>query len=173
MKTRFRNSLLFGTALTCLTLSSVACVPANAEHHYDDDSNMPLREQETIQKSFPGTHKLLSVDNVFGTIEVVGGQSDHVEIVVTKTFRAESRERMEAAKKEVTLDITDQPDLLKLYVNGPFRCNCDCDGGCSHGCGSHGDQGYQVQFDFPIRVPRNIDLQLKTLNSGPINVRDV
>jgi hypothetical protein len=103
----------------------------------------------------------------------VGGQSDQVEIVVTKTLRAESKERMEAAKKEVTLDVTDQPDLLKLYVNGPFRCNCDCDGGCGQGCGWHGDQGYQVKFDFQIRVPRNIDLRLKTVNSGRIDVRDV
>jgi hypothetical protein len=173
MKTRFRNSLLFGTALICFTLISVACFRANAEHRHDDDSSMPLREQETIHKSFPGAHKLLAVDNIFGSIEVVGGQSDQVEIVVTKTLRAESKERMEAAKKEVTLDVTDQPDLLKLYVNGPFRCNCDCDGGCEHGCGRHGDQGYQVKFDFQIRVPRNIDLKLKTVNSGRINVRDV
>jgi hypothetical protein len=134
---------------------------------------MPLREQETIRKLFTGAHKLLAVDNIFGSIEVVGGQSDQVEIVVTKTLRAESKERMEAAKKEVTLDITDQPDLLKLYVNGPFRCNCDCDGGCNHGCGGHGDQGYQVKMDFQIQVPRNIDLKLKTVNSGRINVRDV
>lgn len=167
-----KNRFQIGTFLGLMFLT-LAAASVNAEHRHDDDSNMPLREQETIQKSFPGAHKLLSVDNIFGSIEVVGGQSDQVEIVVTKTLRAESKERMEAAKKEVNLDITDQPDLLKLYVNGPFRCNCDCDSGCSHGCGWRGDQGYQVKFDFQIRVPRNIDLKLKTVNSGHVNVRDV
>lgn len=145
-------------------------------HHDDFDSGMPVREQETIRKSFSGAHKLLAVDNVFGSIEVVGGQSDHVELVITKTLRAESKERMEAAKKEVTLDVTDQPDLLKLYVNGPFRCNCDCDGdgSCHQGCGDrHGDRGYQVKMDFQIQVPRNIDVKLKTVNSGHVSVREV
>ena len=169
-KTRFLIPAWLGTMMMLVTLYPI---PVAAEGRHDDDREMSLREQETIRKSFTGAHKLLLVDNIFGSIEVVGGQSDKVEIVVTKTLRADSQEHMEAAKKEVTLDVTDQPDLLKLYVNGPFRCNCDCDGGCGHGCGWHGDQGYQVKFDFQIQVPRNIDLKLKTVNSGRINVRDV
>jgi hypothetical protein len=153
-------------------------VQANAGYHgrHDDESDfsMPLREQETIRKTFTvgEAHKLLDVDNIFGSIEVVGGQAGQVELVVNKTLHAESKERMEAAKKEVTLDITDQPDLLKFYVNGPFRCNCNCD---SDGCcsGWHGDRGYVVKMDFQLHVPRNIDLKLKTVNSGHVNVRDV
>ena len=151
-----------------------------AGHHEDSDSDFPLSEQETIRKSFSvGTaRKLLDVDTIDGSIEVVGGQSEKVELVVTKTIRAESKERMEAAKKEVTLDITDQPDLLKFYVNGPFRCNCDCDGGCKdtakEGCrGWHGDHGYQVKMDFQLQVPINLDLRLKTVNGGHVSVRNV
>jgi hypothetical protein len=174
MKNKFRFPALLGVIVLFLWRGPVGGVQASAEGRHDDsDSGMPLREQETIRKSFTGAHKLLAVDNIFGSIEVVGGQTDQVELVVTKTLRAESKERMEAAKKEVTLDITDQPDLLKLYVNGPFRCNCDCDGVCDHGCGWHGDKGYQVKMDFQIQVPRNIDLKLKTVNSGRISVRDV
>jgi hypothetical protein len=133
-----------------------------------------VQEQETIRKTFTvgGAHKLLDVDNIFGSIEVVGGQPDQVELVVNKSIRAESKERMEAAKKQVTLDITDQPDLLKFYVNGPFRCNCNCDGeGCCSG--GRADRGYVVKMDFQLHVPRNIDLKLKTVNSGHVNVRDV
>src|SRR5262245_42860699 len=180
MRRRAVLGLISAFALFFLSLGPVSSVNASGtgrhDHDDDNDSGMPLREQETIRKTFAvgGAHKLLDVDNVFGSIEVVGGTGDQVQLVITKTFRAESKERMDAAKKEVNLDITDQPDLLKLYVNGPFRCNCDCDGGCSGlGCGRHGDQGYQVKFDFQIQVPRNIDLKLKTVNSGRINVRDV
>jgi Toastrack DUF4097 len=138
----------------------------------DDDSSMRLQEKETIRKSFnlTGANKILEVDNIFGSIEVTGGQGDQVQLVVNKTVNAESKDRMEAAKKEVTLDITDQPDLLKLYVNGPFRCNCD-DG--RKGCGSHGDDGYKVKMDFELQVPRNIEVKLKTVNSGHVQVRDV
>src|SRR5215471_2983696 len=97
----------------------------------DDDSSMRLKENETIRKTFnlTGSHKIIDVDNIFGSIDVVGGQGDQVQLVVNKTIRAESKDKMEAAKKEVTLDITDQPDLVKLYVNGPFRCNCGNGGG--------------------------------------------
>ena len=159
------------TAVTSKTSVHASWAASGRHDRYDD---LPVRDQETIRKTFRvgATHKLLEVDNVFGAIEVVGSQTDQVELVVNKTMRAESEERMEAAKKEVTLDITDQPDLLKLYVNGPFRCNCNCDGdGC---CGGwHGDRGYSVKMDFQLRVPRNTDLKVRTVNSGGINVRDV
>jgi DUF4097 and DUF4098 domain-containing protein YvlB len=138
----------------------------------DDDSGMRLQEKETIRKSFnlTGASKILEVDNIFGSIEVTGSQSDQVQLVVNKTISAESKDRMDAAKKEVTLDITEQPDLLKLYVNGPFRCNCN---NGHDGCGGHGDDGYRVKMDFELQVPRNIEVKLKTVNSGHIQVRDV
>jgi hypothetical protein len=173
--------LVLVSAATLLLMSHQPVVSAGtgARDHQrrDDDSDpgMPVREQETIRKTFTvgAAHKLLDVDNVFGSIEVVGGQSDQVQLVVNKSIRAESKERMEAAQKEVTLDITDQPDLLKFYVNGPFRCNCNnCDGdGC---CGGwHGDRGYVVKMDFQLQVPRSIDLKLRTVNMGRVSVRDV
>src|SRR5262249_34595103 len=134
------NRILLSVLLAVIALGVLhgpqTSVLANARdhgRHDDSDSSMPVQEQETIRKTFTvgGAHKLLDVDNIFGSIEVVGGQADKVELVVNKTIRAESKEKMEAAKKEVALDITDQPDLLKFYVNGPFRCNCNCDGdGC-------------------------------------------
>lgn len=137
------------------------------------DSGMRLQEKETIRKTFNLTaaNKVLDVDNIFGSIEVTGGQGDQVQLVVNKTISAESKDRMETAKKEVTLDITDQPDLLKLYVNGPFRCNCE---NGRDGCGGgHGDRGYTVKMDFQLQVPRNIEVRLKTVNSGHVRVQDV
>jgi hypothetical protein len=139
----------------------------------DDDSSMRLQESETIRKSFnlTGASKVLDVDNIFGSIEVTGGQGDQVQLVVNKTIYAESKDRMDAAKKEVTLDITDQPDLLRLYVNGPFRCNCN--NGRDSCSGWHGDEGYRVKMDFQLQVPRNIEVRLKTVNSGHVTVHDV
>src|ERR1051325_9242358 len=134
----------------------------------DDDDNMRLHESKTIRKTFTlsAAHKILDVDNVFGSIDVAGGQGDQVQLVVNKTIYAEWKERMNTAKKEVTLDITDQPDLLKLYVNGPFRCNCN--NGRDSCSGWHGDEGYRVKLDFQLQVPRNIEVRLKTVNSGHV-----
>src|SRR5947209_2968419 len=162
-------AILSGIVLLCWTNQPVPNVYAGSARGDRDHerSDYPLREQETIRKSFPA-HKALDLDNVFGSIEVVGGQSDQVQLVVTKTFRAESQAKMDAAKKEVTLDVSEEADLLKLYVNGPFRCNCN--DGCN---GWHGDRGYEVKMDFQLQVPRNMDLKLRTVNSGHINVSGV
>ena len=139
-------------------------------HHGDDDSDMKLKEQETIRKTFTlsAEHRTLEVDNINGSIEVVATDGNQVQMVVNKTLHAESKEKMEAAKKEVKLDITEQPDLLRLYVDGPFRCNCN--NGCD---GWHGERGYSVDMDFQLQVPRSIDVKLKTVNGGHVNVRGV
>src|SRR5438034_11187582 len=84
----------------------------------------------------------------------------------SKSVRAESKEKLERARKEVTLDITEQAGSLKLYVNGPFRCNCD------DGCGRREFEGYIVKMDFQLRVPRDIDIKVKTVNEGRVLVGD-
>jgi hypothetical protein len=158
-------------SLAMLLLPGVG-TPLRAAGDDDSDSSMRLQENETIRKTFnlSAAHKVLEVDNIFGSIEVTGGQGDQVQLVVNKTISAESKDKMEMAKKEVTLDITDQPDFLKLYVNGPFRCNCS-DG--HDNCGWHGDRGYRVKMDFQLQVPRNVEIKLKTVNSGRVRVQDV
>src|SRR5947209_16834726 len=97
-----------------------------------DDPELRVRAEEKVQKTFamPAAHRTLEIDNIWGSIEVVGTSSNEAQLTVNKTYRAESKEKLEEARKKVTLDITDQPDSLKLYVNGPFCCNCN--DGCGH-----------------------------------------
>jgi hypothetical protein len=145
---------------------------ADLLHDHDSDTDMPVRDHETIRKSFSmpaAPHKSIEVDNIFGSIEVVGGTSDQVELVVEKATRAESKDALELARKEVTLDITQQQGVLKLYVNGPFRCNCD---DCRDSR-RRDSEGYIVKMDFQLRVPRDIDTKVKTVNEGNVVVRNV
>jgi hypothetical protein len=132
---------------------------------------MSVREQETIQKTFSvpavGGHRSLEIDNVFGSIELVGAPSDQVQVTVNKTIRALSKEKLEQAHKEVTLDITQQAGSLRLYVNGPFRCQCpDC-------VSFHDEAGYVVKMDFQVQVPRDIDINAKTVNEGRVLIRNI
>ena len=143
---------------------------ASADLLDDSDSDMPVRDHETIQKSFSlsASHKSIEVDNVFGSIEVVGGPSDQVQLVVNKTIRAESKNALELARKEVTLDITQPEGSLSLYVNGPFRCQC------AENCRrSRDEDGYIVKMDFELHVPRNVDIKVRTVNEGRVVVRNV
>lgn len=134
-----------------------------------EDADLNVREQEKIQKSFSmaSAHRSLEIDNVWGSIEIVGTASDQVQLTLNRSTRAESKEELEQARKDVTLDITEQPDSLKFYVNGPFRCDC-------HDCyRSREVDGYIVKMDFQLQVPRDINLKIKTINEGHVSVRDV
>jgi len=140
-------------------------------HDNDSDSDMPVREEETIQKTFAmsaaNSPRVLEIDNVFGSIDVVGGAGDQAQLVVKKTVRAESKEKVEQAKKDVTLDINQQGNSVSLYVNGPFRCQCQ---GCVN---IDRDTGYVVKMDFELQVPTNTSLKLRTVNEGHVKVQNV
>src|SRR5439155_9379989 len=138
-----------------------------------ENSELTVTEQETINRSYTipvsGERRRVTVENVWGNVHVTGGTSDQVQLVAKRTIRAESKDALELAKKEVTLDITQQGSLLKFYVNGPFRCQCRCDD-----CRSTRDhQGYIVKYDFELQVPHDIDLTAHTVNDGDVMVKDV
>lgn len=148
-----------------------AAVPGTvfANSRDDSDRDWPVSDQENIQKTFamPSSGaRSLEIDNVWGSIEVVADTTDKVEMTVARKTRAESKDELEKAKKEVTLDITQQEGALKLYVNGPFRCQCD---DCRH---SRDEDGYRVKMDFQVHVPRDIDVKVKTVNEGHVVVRN-
>src|SRR5260370_795838 len=136
----------------------------------NDEPRLTEHEQEKIEKTFTmpagAGRRTLEIDNVWGSIEVVGTASDTVQLTVNKSMRAESKGKIEQARKDVTLDITQQADALKLCVNGPFRCDC-------HDCSrSREFEGYIVKMDFQVQVPRDIDIKVKTVNEGRVSVRD-
>jgi hypothetical protein len=139
----------------------------------EDESSLPVHDHEMIQKSFPLTgteHRSIEVDNVFGSIEIVGGTGNQVELVVDENTRAESKDALALAHKEVSLAITQPDGGLKLYVDGPFRCNCE--DGCRGERRHHGD-GYIVKMDFVLHVPSNVDVDVRTVNEGRVIVRNI
>jgi hypothetical protein len=157
-------------AAAAATLCLLAPVAKAADH--DWDSNYPVKEVQTVRNTYSlagANKKTLEVDNIFGNIEVVGTAGDQVQMAVTETYRAESQDRLVRAKKEVSLDVTNENGALKLYVNGPFRCNCND----NDGWGSREHTGYMVKMDFKLEVPNNIDVTLSTVNDGQVKVSGV
>jgi len=129
-----------------------------------------LVEKETIQRTLffdaAAIEKRLIVDNVFGSIHVKGHRDAAIELKAQKTISARSSEKIELAKKEVQLDITNTTSQIELYVNGPFRKR---DGSVNYRGWRF--YGYQVSYDFELTVPNEIALVLKTINEGQITVR--
>jgi len=153
-------------ALVTIAFLSVAAL---AQRHGRDWRDWRVQDQESIQRSFDvtagsGPAKLL-VDNVSGFVHVTGYAGRQVQVSVQKHIAADSNEALAEAKRDVKLDMTQQGNYVRLYVDGPFRGN----GGVNY----RGDDyyGYRVIFDYEIQVPAATELVLKTINNGEIQVK--
>jgi len=169
------------TVLVVLSFAAVALCQTGAAPR--------VEEKSSEHRSFSGVHDLI-VENVRGFIEVTAfeelartteprsgetlrvparleglagpvraSNGNTVEVEVAKTLTAESRDRLALAKKEVNLAVAQEGGLVRLTVDGPFRNG-----------GYRGHPGYQFTYDFTLRVPREIRLELSTVNDSHITV---
>jgi len=170
----------WSTCLVAIALTATIVSPAaiTAAGRGDNDEKYPVKDSERIQRSFAltgaGPHRL-DIDNVFGSIQVAAHDGNSIELNVTRTLEAATQERLEAARKEVTLDVREDPALISLYVDGPFRdCDCnrdrDADGRHRRGGSRWRDRQYEVRYDFVLKVPRQVGLTLSTVNRGDIKI---
>jgi hypothetical protein len=128
-----------------------------------------VEQNETIQKTYPlsgAAPKKIIVDNVNGSIHVTGYAGSEVRLVAHKHLRADSSETAEEARRDVKLDISQDGNTVRFYVDGPFRCR---DGGIH----IDRDPGYEVKYDFEPQTPHDTAIDLKTINDGEITVADV
>ena len=139
----------------------------SAAYGFDEEA------KETIRKNFPASARL-EVDNVQGFIHVTGYNGSEIQMVAEKRIVAESKDRLDAAQREVKLDIKQSGDTLDVYVDGPFRCNCNCDCGDRNGSGfnERRHRGYRVIYDFEIKVPTATAVRLGTVNEGDIRLEN-
>ena len=121
-------------------------------------------EKTSERKTFSGVRELV-IDNISGFIEVTATNGSAVEMEIDKTLSGESADRLALAKKEISLSTTQEGGLVRLLVDGPFRCHC-----AENSVGFHGRQVYEFNYDFKIRVPRDVKLELKTVNNSRITV---
>ena len=132
----------------------------------------PVEKSEDIQKTLsfqnPSQSNSLMVDNIFGSIEVEGYSGAEVQLSVHKTIKARTQEALERAQQEVKLDITSEGNAVEFYVDGPFR---DQDGYRREN--RRRNPGYQVHYDFKIKVPQRTDILLKTVTEGDIFVKNI
>jgi len=146
-----------------IAVAALAALPALSHERLDMEESESL--SHTIAFSHPVAAKTVTVDNVFGTITVIGQAIADVRLEGKKVLRAESRDDLERAKREVRLDIGEKENHVCILVDGPFRC--------SNGSIHWDDRDYVVAYDLTLQVPAHCDLVLKTVNDGDILVREV
>jgi hypothetical protein len=108
------------------------------------------------------------VRNINGFIHVEGTSDSSVQMSIRKVIRAETRDDLADAERDVRLDFTDNAARVGATVVDTQR----------HVCGERWDDGdrewhrphYEVRFDFTIRVPRDAQLRLCTINAEDVIV---
>jgi hypothetical protein len=152
MQNRF--PVVFGLLFACLPLTMAAA---------------EIEQNETIRKTYPlagaGPKKVI-VDNMNGSIHVTGYAGNEVQLVAQMRLRADSPETAGQARRDVKLDISQDANTVRFYVDGPFRCR---DGGIH----IDRDPGYEVKYDFELQVPQDTAIDLKTINDGEIKVAGI
>lgn len=158
--------------MRALAILSLAALPLAAGYaRSDDDFDFRYEDHEAIHRSFTlsgsQTDWKLIVNNVSGHIRVTGYEGQEVRIDVDRHNLAESRDRLDEAKRRITLDISQTGSTVRVYEDGPFRNGDD-------GINYRGDHhyGYRVDFNYEIQVPRAMALSLKNFNHGPIEVHN-
>lgn len=135
----------------------------------DDRDRFTKVDRETIEGKYSlalgsGPRKLL-VDTTQGYIHITAHAGSDVVLKAAKTVRAESNEALAEGAKTVKLDVSQQGNFLRLYVDAPWRTQT---GGINY----RGQRyyGYEVTYDFDLQVPRDVDLILRSVNRGDIQV---
>jgi hypothetical protein len=130
-----------------------------------------IEKKEDIQKTLkfgdPVKAREVVVDNIFGSITVEGTNGQDVILVAHKTIKARSQDRIQKALEEVKLDITEKSSTVDIYVDGPFRCHD------RRRSSNWRDPGYEVRYDFELKVPFKTSLDISTVNEGDIVVKAI
>jgi hypothetical protein len=158
MSTRILVTVAMGAAL-------IGPVQAQRSSRYDvvDESSV------TRTLSFAaGGGRTLDVRNINGFIHVEATNDPTVQMSIRKVIRAETRDDLAEAQRDVRLDFRD----------GAARVEATVIDHRGHVCGQEwNDDGrrwdrirYHVRYDFTIRVPRAAALRLCTINGGDVRV---
>ena len=136
----------------------------------DAQSRYPVRDTRTLTRTlrFGGSGaRTLDVRAVTGSIHVIAADISDVEVEVRRVTRARSDADLREAEGDVTLDFTDNDSRVRAVVREAGDVVC---GEPSGNRGRSWQPRYEVAFDFTIRVPRRINLQLCAMNGNEIRV---
>lgn len=124
--------------------------------------------KKTLHYSESTKTREFNIDNINGSITVVGENRDDVALLANRMIRARSEEKYNEAVEKVKLDIANDDGMISVYVAAPYRKS---DGSVNYRGYHH--EGYEVKFDFEVSVPAGVNVFLKTVNDGDISVEKV
>lgn len=129
----------------------------------------------------PGTSNVLYLANINGHVKAEGYEGNKVLLEATRTIKAKTDARLEKALEELSIGIIDRVDTILVYIKSP----CNRFGNKSPryqkrktGWGYNWDdykddcrEQYDYTFDFALKIPKNLNVYLSTVNDGDISIK--
>lgn len=143
---------IIAAGASAVVAAAFAAAPARAElvETRSFDESVPVDSAAALE---------VVVCNVFGSIRVTAHDGASVDLTAKETIRAETQVDLTHARAEVALRSEHETGRVAFRVS---RCGCDC--------GFNRWDGYVVEYDIELRVPREASLDLSTVNDGEIAV---
>ncbi len=155
-------------------------------------SSLPLAAQQkqteiehiTVTYTFQtdGKDNLLKVFNVYGSIDIEGYNGSDVKVEAVNEVTANSSELVEEGLAEIGLKFEQMGDEYWVYLDSPFTYIDQDSGKIWHSdtCWKHNDcsrkhqrKAYRYHMDIKVKVPKNTNLEISTINNGDISISDI
>ncbi|MDN5203555.1 DUF4097 family beta strand repeat-containing protein [Fulvivirgaceae bacterium BMA10] len=144
-------------------------------------SAMAQKAEETIQKelsfSNDAQNPVFFLANINGHIEVEGYDGATIQLEAKKQISAKTEARLQKGKEEISVGVMELTDSIVVFIDGPCggltRNNYSKNKRKHQGWGYNWNNcrfDYDFVVDFNIKVPKNVNLRLSTINRGDINV---
>ena len=114
----------------------------------------------------PAEPLVVIVKNVVGPIRITGHDVERVELRATETVRGDLQSDIERAREALQLRTETEPGRVAFRVrHAGEEDDCNCRG--------RGWDGFSVEYDIEVRVPRGAALDVATVNDGDVTVEGV
>lgn len=112
----------------------------------------------------------LVIYNINGFIKVEGTATNKVAFDVDKRITAKEKDVLEAGKKEFKLVFEQKGDTIMAYIAEPFDSRPN-----RNNWRDRDDRRIEYDFtlDFTVKVPREMNVRVSTVNRGDVTVKDV
>ena len=148
---------LVGLVMSCA--QSVAQSTEDKEH---------IRKEFTLANSAGAS--TLVIYNINGFIKVEGTSGSKVDFDVDKRITAKNSDALETGKKEFKLQFEQKGDTVFAYIIEPFDSRPN-----RNNWRDRNDRriDYDFTLDFTVKVPKEMNLVVSTINRGDVTVTDV
>lgn len=130
---------------------------------------------DELQFSSKSADNMLVVQNVNGPITVEGYDGDTIQLEVEKIISANNEERLAEGKRDIQLKVEQVDHNLYVYLESPYN-HFDTNKGRYYNEKNNGrweQPRYTYYLDFKLKVPRNSNVKLATMNDGDIYAENV